>query len=75
MDTLASYCILVKLPQSLVNDLKVVLGSASILERKAFLRSFVEEVQVGEDEVTIHYTIPMPPADNEEEKNAVLPTG
>ena len=53
---------------SYVDDLKVVLGSASILEQRAFLRSFVEEVQVGTDEVTIHYTIPMPPANKEEEK-------
>ena len=58
-----------------VNDLKVVLGSASILEQKAFLKSFVEEVQVGADEVTIHYTMPMPPTDKEEEKVSVLPIG
>ncbi len=56
-----------------VNDLKVVLGSASILEQKAFLKSFVEEVQVGADEVAIHYT--MPPTDKEEEKVSVLPIG
>jgi hypothetical protein len=58
-----------------VSDLKVMLGSASILEQRAFLRSFVEEVRVGVDEVTIHYTMPMPPADNEEEKISVLPIG
>ena len=60
---------------SYVNDLRVVLGSASILEQRAFLRSFVEEVQVGADEVTIHYTMPMPPIDKEEEKISVLPIG
>ena len=58
-----------------VNDLKVVLGSASILEQRAFLRSFVEEVQVGAAEVTIHYTIPMPPTDKEEEKISVVHIG
>ncbi len=29
----------------------------------------------AEDEVTIHYTMPMPPADKEEEKISVLPIG
>ena len=55
-----------------MNDLKVVLGSASILKQKAFLRLFVEEMKVGADEMTIHYTMPISPEDKEEEKISVL---
>jgi len=57
-----------------VEDLKKVLDSSSILERKAFIRSFVKDVKVTDNEVVLSYTMPWVsdklPMDNEE----VLPT-
>jgi len=42
-----------------VNDLKRVLDESSIVEQKAFIRSFVKGVEVGENDLTLLYTIPM----------------
>ena len=44
-----------------VSDLRGLLGSASFTEQKAFLRSFVQRVEFSPPQVTIHYTIPLPP--------------
>ncbi|MFQ5875735.1 MAG: recombinase family protein, partial [Dehalococcoidia bacterium] len=52
-----------------VNDLRDFLANSGIVERKAFLRSFVERVEVDGSQVTVVYTIPMlpdkPPTDTE----------
>ena len=45
--------------QRYVADLKELLGSASFLERKAFLRSFVEKVEFAPPRLAIEYTIPV----------------
>jgi hypothetical protein len=55
-----------------VNDLRGVFQSASILEQKAFLRSFVQKINVSKSDVTINYTLPMPPRDEYAETVGVL---
>lgn len=55
-----------------VDDLKTVLGSASVLEQKAFLRTFVEKIEVSKSDVTINYTLPMPPMNDNKETDGVL---
>ncbi|MES0278590.1 MAG: hypothetical protein ABUK03_02455, partial [Dehalococcoidales bacterium] len=55
-----------------VENLRSVLGSASIMEQKAFLRSFVSRIDVSKSEVTINYTLPMPPLDDYRETVGVL---
>jgi hypothetical protein len=55
-----------------VEDLRSLLGSASIVEQKAFLRSFVKSIEVGHEEATIHYTIPMPLENSADDKIGVL---
>ena len=55
-----------------VKNLKSVLGSASIMEQKAFLKSFVRRIDVSPSEVAIHYTLPMPPLYVDKETIGVL---
>ena len=55
-----------------VDDLRVVLNSASVLEQKAFLRSFVKRIDVSKSDVTINYTLPMPPLNDYRETVGVL---
>ena len=55
-----------------VDDLRGVLNSASILEQKAFLRSFVKGIDVSKSDVTINYTLPMPPMNDYRETVGVL---
>ena len=56
-----------------VNDLTTVLGSSPIVEQKAFLKSFVKEITVDKDKMTIYYSLPMPPNKLVEEVIGVLP--
>ena len=42
-----------------VEDLQSLLGSASFLERKAFLASFVRRVEFDKRQVRIEYTVPV----------------
>ena len=46
--------------QEYVDDLKGLLGSASFMESKTFLGSFIRRVEFGSGEVGIEYTIPSP---------------
>lgn len=55
-----------------VEDLRTLLGSASILEQKAFLKSFVQRIDVSSSEVTINYTLPLPPIESDRESVPVL---
>jgi len=59
--------------QEYVNDLRLLLGSSPIVEQRTFLKSFVEEIQVDTEKVTVNYTLPMPPKNSEEEVIGVLP--
>jgi site-specific DNA recombinase len=59
--------------QEYVDDLKALLVSSPIVEQRAFLKSFVDNIQVGSDEITINYFLPMPPANTNTEVIGVLP--
>jgi len=49
-----------------------VLGSAPLVEQKGFLKSFVKSIEVSSSEVTISYTVPMPPLCADRETVGVL---
>jgi site-specific DNA recombinase len=48
------------------------LKRGSLVERKAFIRSFVDEVKVTANEALLNYTIPVSPRKLKEEKTPVL---
>ena len=56
-----------------MQDLRVLLGESSLVGQKAFLKSFVERIEVGDSDVRVVYTIPMPPDSSPTEAVAVLP--
>ena len=43
------------------------------MEQKAFLKSFVERIEVDESEMKVIYTLPMPPDNPPAETVGVLP--
>lgn len=45
-----------------LGDLRGVLEQGTVAERRAILESFVQDVVKGDTEVTVHYTLPVPPA-------------
>ena len=45
---------------SYVNELEQVLGEASFIQQKTFLRRFVKRVEINPDGVALDYTIPLP---------------
>lgn len=53
-------------------DFKGLLQEGSLVERKAFVRSFVNEVRVTGEQVLVNYTIPTSLSKLKEEKNPVL---
>ena len=58
-----------------VKDLRTLLEESSIMEQKAFLRSFIQSLDVAETDLTITYTIPIDTPDNGEgvTENASVP--
>ncbi|MDO8689611.1 MAG: recombinase family protein [Dehalococcoidia bacterium] len=56
-----------------VQDLKALLEESSILEQKAFLKSFVERIEVDDSEAKVVYTIPVLPDSSASEAVGVLP--
>lgn len=56
-----------------VQDLKRLLEESSIVEQKAFLKSFVERIEVDDSEMKVVYTIPMPADNSPAETVGVLP--
>lgn len=56
-----------------VHDLSRLLEDSGIVEQKAFLKSFVERIEVGHSEVTVKYTLPMLPGNQPMETVGVLP--
>jgi len=56
-----------------VDDLRGLLERSSIIEQRGFLKSFVEKIEVGDSEVKMYYTIPMPPNSLPEETVGVIP--
>ncbi len=59
--------------QAYVRDLKGLLENSGIAAQKAFLKSFVEAIEVGESDVTVKYTVPVPPEGSPRETVGVLP--
>jgi len=62
-----------KVIQGYAENLSSLLASSSIVEKRGFLKSFVNEIVVVDGTVTINYTLPMPPENSKEEKLSVLP--
>ena len=62
-----------KLVNEYVDDLRRVLSESPLTERKAFVKSFVKEVRVQDNQATIEYTLPLLPQNLEREKMGVLP--
>jgi len=56
-----------------VDDLRGLLERSSIIEQRSFLKSFVDRIEVGDSEVNMYYTIPMPPSSLPEETVGVIP--
>jgi len=44
-----------------INEMQEILGSSSLMERRAFIRSFVQEIKVTGNEVLLTYSPPIPP--------------
>jgi hypothetical protein len=63
------------LVKAYAEDMRGLLEEADITERKAFLRSFVTRVEIDKEQVTVHYTLPMPPDGKSSEQAGVLPIG
>jgi site-specific DNA recombinase len=57
-----------------VSDLRHTLEESPLSARRAFIRSFVENIIVTKKEVQLNYTIPLLPKGLTEEKVGVLPT-
>jgi site-specific DNA recombinase len=57
---------------SYIVDLRRFLDERGLFERKAFLRSFIEKIEVGDNEITIYYTLPLPPDNSKQETISVL---
>ena len=53
-------------------DFRELLQEGSLVERKAFVHSFVNEVRVTGEHVLVNYTIPMSPSKLKQEKDPVL---
>jgi site-specific DNA recombinase len=61
-----------------VKELQCLLEESDICERRAFLRSFIESIQVDDGTITLNYTVPLPPDSSRQETVSVLgivPTG
>ena len=57
-----------------VSDLRNLLNNSSLPERKAFIRSFVREVEVAGDGVLLTYAMPLAPGGTSTEKVGFLST-
>ncbi len=55
------------------NDLRDTLDDGSLSDRRAFIRSFVQEITVTKHEIQLKYTLPLPPDGLTEERMGVLP--
>jgi len=56
-----------------VKDLRNLLDSSPLMERKSFIRSFIKEARVTGSEVALIYTIPMSLRGITDDGPAVLP--
>jgi len=53
-------------------DLKAFLEEFNIFERRAFLTSFIESIEVDDGQITLNYTLPLPPDNSRQEAVSVL---
>ncbi len=53
-------------------ELRHFLDERGLFERKAFLRSFIEQIRVGDNKVTLDYTLPFAPSNVKQETVSVL---
>jgi len=56
-----------------VKDMRDLLTTSLITEQRSFLRSFVEKIEVGDSELRMYYTIPMPPNATSQETVGLVP--
>ena len=61
------------LVKAYAQDLHGLLEESEVTERKAFVRSFVERIDVEMGQVTIHYTLPLPSVTGKAHLVEVLP--
>ena len=59
--------------KSYVDDLRHTLDEGSLIDRRAFIRSFVKEIIVTQQEIQLNYTLPLLPDGLTEERIGVLP--
>jgi site-specific DNA recombinase len=59
--------------QDYVDDLKTLLDSSPIVEQRTFLKTFIEGIEMRENDFTIDFTLPMPPNNLKSEVFGVLP--
>jgi len=59
--------------QEYAQDLRELLEESSIISQKAFLRSFVERIDVDDTNAKVIYTMPVPPDDAPTDMVGVLP--
>jgi site-specific DNA recombinase len=59
--------------QEYVRDLRSLLEAPSFMRQKAFLRSFVERIEVDDENAKVIYTMPMPPDSLPAGTGGVLP--
>jgi len=55
-----------------VKDLRAFLEECNIFERRAFLRSFIESIEVDDGQITLNYTLPLPPDNTRHDAVSVL---
>ena len=59
--------------KSYARDLKCLLEEADIAESKAFLRSFINRIDIDGEKAKVHYILPMPPDGKMKKSLGVLP--
>jgi hypothetical protein len=62
-----------KMVKSYVIDLRHTLDEGPLTDRRAFIRSFIKEIAVTQQEIQLTYTLPLPPDGLTEERVEVLP--
>ena len=63
----------VAMVKAYAQDLRGLLEEADLTERKAFLRSFIERIEVNKKQVTVRYKLPLPQRGETKEQVEVLP--
>ena len=59
--------------KSYTRDLKSLLEESDIIERKAFLRSFIKRIEISSDKAVVYYHLPLPQDEKSKVTAEVLP--